>query len=70
MERAKGKLEGRGAKKHGRKKQAREDLSREISRLKRENERLKRQLHEAETIIEAQKKLSEMLGIVPKDREE
>ncbi len=35
----------------------------EISQLQRENERLTRQLAQAELIIEAQKKLSEMLGI-------
>ena len=35
----------------------------EISRLQRENERLTRQLSQAELIIEAQKKLSEVLGM-------
>jgi len=35
----------------------------ELSRLRRENERLARQLEQAELIIEAQKKLSEILGI-------
>lgn len=35
----------------------------EISRLRRENARLNRQLEKAELIIEAQKKLSEILGI-------
>jgi transposase-like protein len=35
----------------------------ETSRLRRENERLTRQLAQAELIIEAQKKLSEILGI-------
>ncbi len=35
----------------------------EINRLQRENERLTRQLTQAELIIEAQKKLSEILGI-------
>ena len=37
--------------------------SAEISRLQRENNRLERQLEQAELIIEAQKKLSEILGI-------
>lgn len=35
----------------------------EVSRLRRENARLTRQLEKAELIIEAQKKLSEILGI-------
>lgn len=35
----------------------------EMSRLRRENARLSRQLEKAELIIEAQKKLSEILGI-------
>ena len=35
----------------------------EVSRLRRENARLNRQLEKAELIIEAQKKLSEILGI-------
>lgn len=35
----------------------------EVSRLRRENARLTRQLEKAELIIEAQKKLSEVLGI-------
>lgn len=35
----------------------------EVSRLRRENSRLTRQLEKAELIIEAQKKLSEILGI-------
>ena len=35
----------------------------EISRLRRANERLERQLEQAELVIEAQKKLSEILGI-------
>ena len=37
--------------------------SAEISRLQRKNNRLERQLEQAELIIEAQKKLSEILGI-------
>ena len=35
----------------------------ELSRLRRENARLSRQLEKAELIIEVQKKLSEILGI-------
>ena len=42
--------------------------SAEISRLQRENNRLGRQLEQAELIIEAQKKLSEILGITLEQR--
>ncbi len=35
----------------------------ELARLRRENERLQRKLHRAETIIEFQKKLADLLGI-------
>jgi transposase len=37
----------------------------EIVRLQRENERLQKRLQQAETIIEVQKKLSELLGLIP-----
>lgn len=44
----------------------------EINQLRHENKRITRQLEQAELIIEAQKKLSEILGITleqPKDGE-
>jgi hypothetical protein len=37
-------------------------LAREVARLRRENERLQDRLEQAETIIEVQKKLSQLLG--------
>ena len=40
-------------------------LSREVTRLQRENEKLKARLDQAETIIEVQKKLSTLLGLNP-----
>lgn len=55
-----GQMTGLKPRKRGRK--ANEEAA-EISRLQRENERLTRQLTQAELIIEAQKKLSEILGI-------
>ncbi len=55
-----GELAGLAPRKRGRKVNKE---SAEISRLQRENNRLKRQLEQAELIIEAQKKLSEILGI-------
>ncbi len=35
----------------------------EMARLRRENERLQERLHKAETIIEVQKKVSQLLGV-------
>jgi transposase-like protein len=59
-QRERGERQGLTAKKRGRK----ADLqAAEIERLKRENERLKAQLERAETIIDVQKKLSQMLGL-------
>jgi cell shape-determining protein MreC len=40
---------------------------REMAKLRRENERLRAHLAQAETIIEAQKKLSEVLGLAPRE---
>ena len=37
----------------------------ELARLRRENERLQQRLEQAETIIEVQKKLSQLLGVPP-----
>ncbi len=51
-----------GLKPRKRRRKANEEAA-EISQLRRENERLTRQLTQAELIIEAQKKLSEILGI-------
>lgn len=48
--------------KRGRK-QTRNPLEEEVSRLQRDNARLTRRLEQAETIIEIQKKVSSMLGL-------
>ncbi len=40
-------------------------LVREVARLQRENKRLQKRLEQAETIIEVQKKLSQLLGPSP-----
>ena len=37
-------------------------MAREVAKLQRENERLQARLEQAETIIEVQKKLSQLLG--------
>jgi transposase-like protein len=41
----------------------------ELRRLRKENERLQRRLQQAEAIIEAQKKLSQVLGLNPMDED-
>lgn len=47
----------------GRKPEERNPLEAEVERLKRENTRLQQRLKQAETVIEVQKKVSELLGI-------
>ena len=62
-----GQMAGLKPRKRGRK---RDEEAAEMNQLRRENKRLTRQLEQAELIIEAQKKLSEILGITleqPKD---
>ena len=49
--------------KRGRKEQAVNPLAREVARLQRENDRLQARLKQAETIIEVQKKVAQLLGI-------
>jgi transposase-like protein len=61
-----GQMAGLKPQQRGRK---REEEAGEISRLRHENERLGRQLAQAELIIEAQKKLSEILGITLEQRQ-
>jgi transposase len=55
-----GQLKGLEEQKRGRKQQQ-SASERELARVKRENERLKEKLSQAELIIEAQKKLAELL---------
>jgi transposase-like protein len=64
-----GQMDGLKPRKRGRK---RDEETAEMNQLRRENQRLTRQLEQAELIIEAQKKLSEILGITleqPTDEE-
>jgi hypothetical protein len=58
-----GMLNGLTPKRRGRKAKPKDPLAEEVQRLRRENERLAKELKKAETIIEFQKKLSEMLQI-------
>jgi transposase len=62
-QRDEGTLAGLAAKRRGRKARADARLLAEIERLRRENQRLTEKLRQAETIIEVQKKLSDVLGI-------
>jgi len=50
-------------KKRGRKAQPKNPLVLEVARLQEENRRIQQKLRQAELIIEAQKKISEILGI-------
>jgi transposase len=61
-QRDQGLLDVMSPKKRGRKKQKINPLSQEVARLQKDNERLKNKLKQAETIIEVQKKISEILG--------
>ena len=62
-----GQLAGLSPKKRGRKPQ--DPVDEEVTRLRRENERLRTRLEEAEMIIDVQKKLSLLLGLTPDETE-
>lgn len=62
-QRAKGQLNALSPKKRGRKAKAPNPLVQKVAKLERENQKLKNKLKQAETIIEVQKKISEILGI-------
>ena len=66
-QRERGQLQGLTPKKRGRKP---DPQAAELARLQRENERLKVRLEQAETIIEVQKKISQMLGLPPAETDE
>jgi transposase-like protein len=60
-QRDQGILSGLRPKKRGRK--GKEELEKELAKLRRENKRLQARLEEAEMIIDVQKKLSRLLGL-------
>ena len=60
-QRNQGQLKGLSRKKQGRKQADQRDE--ELKELRRENERLRQRLEQAEAIIDVQKKLSELLGL-------
>ncbi len=67
-QREQGVLQALRPKKRGRKLKRNDPVTREIERLRRENQRLAERLRQAEAIIDVQKKVSEMLGIPLKTR--
>ena len=62
-QRQEGALSGLREKKRGRKPKRRDPKDLELARLRREKQELEQRLRQAETIIEVQKKVSEILGI-------
>jgi transposase len=68
QQRAQGQLQGLQAKQRGRKSKH-DPQAEELARLQRENHRLRRRLEQAELIIEAQKKLSQLLGVTQPETE-
>jgi len=64
-QRDEGALAGLTPKRRGRKAKPKNPLAHENEQLRRENQRLKEQLRQAELIIDVQKKVSEMLNIPP-----
>jgi len=67
--RDRGQLTALGAQQRGPKSATDAALAREVTRLRRENERLQARLDQAEAIIEVQKKLSQLLGPSPEEKE-
>ena len=67
QQRAHGQLQGLAPKKRGR--TVRDPSAAELAQLRRENERLRAQLEQAEIIIDVQKKLAQLLGLTPDETE-
>jgi transposase-like protein len=63
QQRAQGILQAMSPKKRGRKRKQTNPLAKQVAQLEKENRRLQDKLKKAETIIEVQKKISEILGI-------
>jgi transposase-like protein len=62
-QREKGLLKAMTPKKRGRKRKEKNPLTKKVAQLEKENRRLQQKLKKSELIIEAQKKMSEILGI-------
>ena len=69
-QRDKGILGGLAPKKRGRKAKEKNPLSTRVAQLERQNRRLKKQIAQAEIIIDVQKKVSTLLGIQFEDPDE
>jgi transposase-like protein len=69
QQREAGALAGLTPKKRGRKARSVDPLAARVAELERENGRLRQKLQRAETIIEVQKKLSEVLGLTSQESE-
>jgi transposase len=67
QQRARGRLHALSPQRRGRKAQHPSEV--EVARLQRQNERLRARLEQAELIIDAQKKLSQLLGLTPDETE-
>ncbi len=67
--RKKGSLASLKEKKRGRKRKSNDVATQQLKRLQRENRRLTERLRQAETIIDVQKKVCEMLGIATPQNE-
>lgn len=65
QQRDRGQLDGLRSRRRGRKRK--DELEREVASLRRENERLRVNLEQAEMIIEVQKKLSRLLGLATEE---
>jgi len=63
QQRAQGILQAMSPKKRGRKLKQKNPLAERVAQLEKENRRLQDKLKKAETIIDVQKKISEILGI-------
>jgi transposase-like protein len=61
--RSTGEIAGLEPRKRGKKPVPRNPMAGELQRLTRENQRLQKRLHQAETIVEVQKKLCDLLGL-------
>ena len=67
QQRGRGQLQGLAPKKRGRRPQ--DPSAAELARLRRENERLRAQLEQAEIIMDAQNRLAQLLGPTTKENE-
>jgi len=65
--RDRGELQALSPKRRGPKSATDSGLTKELAKLQRENERLRGRPAQAEAIMEAQKKLSELLGLSPRE---